>query len=158
VDLLAADAVFCGDGGGEAMAIGEPLHGRDRIAAFFVDLFQRVIPQGLTFGPARVNGGPGIVSRDRHGSIVSVLSVDIVDDVIQTLRSVVNPDKLKHLGPVSDFLRVGSPSDDGQPWEHRMSADQDEDGGRTRFAVLYRWGLVEGREVYSSLNGRASPS
>jgi RNA polymerase sigma-70 factor (ECF subfamily) len=70
---------------------------------------------GLIFEPVRVNGGPGVISRDRHGKIVSVLSIDVVDGVIQALRSVVNPDKLQHLGPVSDFLRIGPPDGDGEP-------------------------------------------
>jgi RNA polymerase sigma-70 factor (ECF subfamily) len=109
VDLLAADAVFCGDGGGKATAIAEPLYGRDQIAAFLLAIFERNLQLGLIFEPVQVNGRPGIISRDRHGNVVSVLSVDVADGVIQTLRSVVNPDKLKHLGPVSDFLRIGTP-------------------------------------------------
>jgi RNA polymerase sigma-70 factor (ECF subfamily) len=114
VDLLAADAVFCGDGGGKATAVSEPLYGRDRIAAFLLAIFERNLRLGLIFEPVRVNGGPGIISRDRHGNVVGVLSVDVADGVIQTLRSVVNPDKLQHLGPVSDFLRVGPPDGDGE--------------------------------------------
>ena len=48
----------------------------------------------------------GVVTRDPDGKIVSVLSLEVLDGVIQTVRGVVNPDKLQHLGPVSDFLRV----------------------------------------------------
>jgi RNA polymerase sigma-70 factor (ECF subfamily) len=106
VDLLAADAVFYGDGGGKATAIAEPLYGQNQIAGFLLAIFERNLRLGLIFEPVRVNGGPGIIGRDRHGNVVSVLSVDVADGVIQTLRSVVNPDKLQHLGPVSDFLRV----------------------------------------------------
>jgi hypothetical protein len=35
-----------------------------------------------------------------------VLAFEVLDGVIQTVRSVVNPDKLQHLGSVSEFLRV----------------------------------------------------
>jgi RNA polymerase sigma-70 factor (ECF subfamily) len=112
VDLLAADAVLCGDGGGKATAIAEPLYGRDQIAAFLLPIFERNLRLGLIFEPVRVNGGPGIISRDCHGNIVNVLSIDVVDGAIQALRSVVNPDKLQHLGPVSDFLRIGPPDSD----------------------------------------------
>jgi RNA polymerase sigma-70 factor (ECF subfamily) len=115
VDLLAADAVFCGDGGGKATAIAEPLYGPDQIAAFLLAIFERNLQLGLIFEPVRVNGGPGIIGRDRHGNLVSVLSIDVADGVIQTLRSVVNPDKLKHLGPVSDFLRIEPADGDGEP-------------------------------------------
>jgi RNA polymerase sigma-70 factor (ECF subfamily) len=114
VDLLAADAVFCGDGGGKATAVAEPLHGRDQIAGFLVAIFERNLRLGLSFEPVRVNGRAGIISRDRNGNLVNVLSIDVTDGVIQTLRSVVNPDKLKHLGPVSDFLRIGPADGDGQ--------------------------------------------
>lgn len=43
---------------------------------------------------------------------MSVLSLEVLDGVIQALRSVVNPDKLRHLGPVSDTLRIRRPDDD----------------------------------------------
>ncbi len=106
VDLLAADVVFCGDGGGKATALREPLYGRDQVAAFLLAIFKRNLPLGMTPEPVLVNGGPGIVNRDSQGGIISVLAFEVADGVIQTLRSVVNPDKLQHLGPVSDFLRL----------------------------------------------------
>lgn len=112
VDLLAADAVFCGDGGGKATAIAEPLHGRDRIAAFLLGISGQILPLGLRAEAATVNGGPGIITRDCQGKVVSVLSLEVLDGVIQALRSVVNPDKLRHLGPVSDTLRIRRPDDD----------------------------------------------
>jgi RNA polymerase sigma-70 factor (ECF subfamily) len=33
-----------------------------------------------------------------------VLSLDIADGQLQGIRGIVNPDKLRHLGPVSDLL------------------------------------------------------
>jgi RNA polymerase sigma-70 factor (ECF subfamily) len=59
-----------------------------------------------------VNGGPGIVNRDSRGKIIGVLALEVLDGVIQTVRSVVNPDKLQHLGSVSDFLRIRSDGED----------------------------------------------
>ncbi len=106
VDLLAADAVFCGDGGGKVNAIREPLYGRDRIARFLVGVYEQLLPLGTMLEPVLVNGGPGLISRDRDGKIISVLSLEVLDGAIQALRSVVNPDKLQHVGPVSDFLRL----------------------------------------------------
>jgi RNA polymerase sigma-70 factor (ECF subfamily) len=41
---------------------------------------------------------------DGQHRILYVLSLDIADGQIQGIRSVVNPDKLRHLGPVSDLL------------------------------------------------------
>jgi RNA polymerase sigma-70 factor, ECF subfamily len=109
VDLLAADAVFCGDGGGKATSVPEPVLGREAVAAFLHGLYERVLPMGITLEPALVNGEPGVVSHDAQGDIVAVLSFEVVDGVIQALRSVVNPDKLAHLGRVSDFLRLPPP-------------------------------------------------
>ena len=109
VDLLAADAVMCGDGGGKASAVRQALHGRDVIAGFIISLFKRAVPLGATAEPVRVNGGPGIMLRDAQHKVVSVLSLEVADGVIQTLRGVVNPDKLQHLGPVSDLARIPRP-------------------------------------------------
>ena len=106
VDLLAADAVFCGDGGGKATAIRQPLYGQERIATFILAGFKRAKRLGVTIEPALVNGGPGLIAHDPQGNIVSVLSLEILDGVIQAVRGIVNPDKLQHLGPVSDVTRI----------------------------------------------------
>ena len=36
------------------------------------------------------------------------MELDIVDGAVQSVRTIVNPDKLQHLGPVSDILRRDS--------------------------------------------------
>ncbi len=112
VDLLAADAVFYGDGGGQANAIRQPLYGRDSVAHFVIAIFQQTSPRGVTVEGAVVNGGPGFISRDPEGKILSVVSLEVLDGVIQTLRGVVNPDKLQHLGAVSDMARLDRPERD----------------------------------------------
>jgi RNA polymerase sigma-70 factor (ECF subfamily) len=106
IDLLAADAVFCGDGGGKATAVRQPLFGRDRVAAFILTLFERIKQGGVTIEPALVNGGPGLIARDQQGKIASVIALEVLDDAIQTVRGIVNPEKLQHLGPVSDIGRI----------------------------------------------------
>jgi RNA polymerase sigma-70 factor (TIGR02957 family) len=114
VELLAADVAFYGDGGGKATSVAEPIFGRDRIAAFLLDIFGRARELGITAEPVLVNGGPGIITHDSHGNVVSVISLEVLDGVVQTLRGVVNPDKLRHLGPVSDVLRI-RPTQDQEP-------------------------------------------
>jgi RNA polymerase sigma-70 factor, ECF subfamily len=111
VDLLAADAVMYGDGGGKASALRQPLYGRDQVATFILALFKQAPRRGVRVDPVLVNGGPGIITHDPEGKIVSVLSLEVLDGVIQTVRGVVNPDKLQHLGVVSDIARLRS--DDG---------------------------------------------
>ena len=115
VDLLAADAVFCGDGGGKATAVRQPLYGRDRIAAFILAGFQRAKRLGVTVEPVLVNGGPGLITHDPEGKIVSVLSLEVLDGVIQTVRGIVNPDKLQHLGPVSGLTRIRRQDEGSEP-------------------------------------------
>jgi RNA polymerase sigma-70 factor (ECF subfamily) len=46
---------------------------------------------------------PGAVTYDRDGHVVNVFALDIADDVVQAIRCVVNPDKLRHLGGVSEL-------------------------------------------------------
>jgi RNA polymerase sigma-70 factor, ECF subfamily len=49
-----------------------------------------------------VNGQPGAVLRTPDGQLINVFSLDIADGAVQTIRSVINPDKLHHLGQVAD--------------------------------------------------------
>jgi RNA polymerase sigma-70 factor (ECF subfamily) len=114
VALLAADAALYGDGGGKAAARREPLFGRDRVAAYVLALFEQVDRLGVTFEPVLVNGGPGLVTRDPNGRVASVIAFEVLDGLIQTVRGIVNPDKLQHLGPVSDLGRVGRRQGDDQ--------------------------------------------
>ena len=107
LELLAPDVVFFGDGGGKGLAIKEPLRGRLRVARFIAGLFRRGMQLDARLAPAWVNGQPGGVAFDAAGQVVSVFALDIADGAVQAIRSVVNPDKLAHLGPVSDAGRRG---------------------------------------------------
>jgi RNA polymerase sigma-70 factor (ECF subfamily) len=106
VDLLAADVAFYADGGGKATSAPQPLLGRDQVATFFLEVFERTRGLGITLEPVLVNGAPGIISHDTQGQVVSVLSFEVLDGVVQTVRGIVNPDKLQHLGAVSGLLRI----------------------------------------------------
>ena len=55
--------------------------------------------------PVLVNAQPGAVVRDLDGLVVTVLGFDIVDGAVHTIRSIVNPDKIGHLGAVSPLTR-----------------------------------------------------
>jgi RNA polymerase sigma-70 factor (ECF subfamily) len=100
--LLAADVEMAGDGGGKVPAIARPLRGRTRVARMLIDSVLAGLPDTST-RLAEVNGAPGALYLDAHQRLISVLSLDIAGDQITGIRSVVNPDKLKHLGPVGDF-------------------------------------------------------
>jgi RNA polymerase sigma-70 factor (ECF subfamily) len=103
VGLLAADAVHYADGGGKAPALTAPVHGAERVARLLVGLTRRSRAVGMVFTPAEINGHPGVLAFDPEGRLVGVLALDIADGHVQTIHSIVNPDKLRHLGPVGDL-------------------------------------------------------
>ena len=108
LELLAPDVVLIGDGGGKGQATREPMHGPLRVARFIQGLFRRAEKEGSYGVPALVNGQPGAVAYDAEGRVIGVFALDIADGLVQTVRSVVNPDKLQHLGATSDlYLRRG---------------------------------------------------
>jgi RNA polymerase sigma-70 factor, ECF subfamily len=41
-----------------------------------------------------VNGQPGMAAVAPDGTVITVLTLDVVDDRVQTVWAVVNPDKL----------------------------------------------------------------
>ena len=112
--LLAHDVEFTGDGGGKVPALARPLRGRSRVARMMVT-FSRVgvlsVP-GVSLRPVEVNGGAGAVFLDSQQRLLGVWALEIAGGQIRSINSVVNPDKLAHLGPVGDFaslLRSQSP-------------------------------------------------
>jgi RNA polymerase sigma-70 factor (ECF subfamily) len=105
--LLAHDVELTGDGGGKVPALARSLHGRNRVARTLIN-WGRVatrIPGG-SLRRVEVNGGPGAMFLDADGRVISVMALDIAGGEIAGVRSVVNPDKLTHLGPVGDFESI----------------------------------------------------
>jgi RNA polymerase sigma-70 factor (ECF subfamily) len=102
VELLAADVVVYGDGGGMSPSWPRPIVGRDRVSRLLAAAGRQIAELGVTVQLHEVNGQPGATLVDRDGLLVNVFALDIVDGVVQTIRSVINPDKLRHLGPLAD--------------------------------------------------------
>ena len=92
VGLLAADAVHYADGGGKAQATLVPIYGADKIARLWANIGRRPLEYGLH--DVDVNGQPGVAAVAPDGTVLTVLTVDVVDDRVQTVWAVVNPDKL----------------------------------------------------------------
>jgi RNA polymerase sigma-70 factor (ECF subfamily) len=57
---------------------------------------------GASIRPVEVNGGPGGLLLDGDRRVVAVWSLEFDGDRIQRISSIINPDKLGHLGPVAD--------------------------------------------------------
>ena len=105
--LLAHDVVLTGDGGGKVPALARSLRGRGQVARTLVTwsrLAFRVA--GLSLRPVEVNGGPGALFLDEQQRLIGVCALDIVGGQITSISSIVNPDKLRHLGTVGDFTSL----------------------------------------------------
>src|SRR4051794_23329613 len=102
VALLAPDAVLVGDGGGRARSIPRPMVGGPQVARALAAFYGMAADAGITLEPVVVNGQPGFRSLDPMGRVVNVVCVEVRDGVIVRVLSMLNPDKLGHLGPVSD--------------------------------------------------------
>ena len=102
--LLAHDVVLTGDGGGKVPALARSLHGRSRVARALLTwtkLGARI--PGASLRPVEVNGMPGGLLLDGDGRLVGVWELEIWGGEIQAVNSVVNPEKLAHLGPLADM-------------------------------------------------------
>jgi len=102
LDLLAGDVVVYGDSGGTRPSWPHPIAGRERVGRLLIGLGRQMRELGVTVEAAEVNGQPGAVVVDGDGRLVNVFALDIADGVVQTVRSIINPAKLGHLGPLAD--------------------------------------------------------
>jgi len=106
IELLAEDVVVHGDGGGKVPQWSAPIVGAGKVARMFAGFGYQLRRIGATVEPHRINGQPGVILRGPHGGVMSVMSFEIVDGRVATVRSIVNPDKLDHLGPVESLRDV----------------------------------------------------
>jgi RNA polymerase sigma-70 factor (ECF subfamily) len=106
IKLLAEDVVVHGDGGGKVPQWSAPIGGVEHVARLFANLGAQVRRIGASFEPHRVNGQPGVLFRGPHGGVMAVMSFEVRDGRIATIRSIVNPDKLGHLGRVESLREV----------------------------------------------------
>jgi RNA polymerase sigma-70 factor, ECF subfamily len=104
-ELLAADVQLVGDAGGNAPQ-WKDIIGADNVARVLAAIFKPFVRIGGVVEPREVNGQPGAILRDRDGKVAGTLTLDVLGGRIQTIRSVVNPDKLGHVGPVADAWAI----------------------------------------------------
>jgi RNA polymerase sigma-70 factor (ECF subfamily) len=112
--LLAQDVAMHADGGGKVPARTRPVNGRERVARTLVAGISALARFGLRIRVTEVNGEPGVMLIDAQDRPAGVMGLDIADGQIQTIHSIVNPDKLRHIHRVSDL---------GLLWEGRRSSD-----------------------------------
>lgn len=105
--LLAHDVALTGDGGGRVPALARTLRGRARVARTLISWIRlSARPPGVTARAVRVNGDPGALFFDAERRLVGVWALGMADGQVTSVSSIVNPDKLGHLGPVGDFTAL----------------------------------------------------
>lgn len=104
-DLLAADVATVNDGGGVAGGRGGSF-GAVKTARLLVATVTPLLTTGAQIEPRELNGQPGAILRDRTGAVLGTWSLDIADGRIRAIRSVTNPDKIRHLGRVGDVTTI----------------------------------------------------
>jgi RNA polymerase sigma-70 factor (ECF subfamily) len=115
--LLAQDVALHGDGGGKVPALGRPINGRARVARSMSAGMSALARLGVRIQVTDVNGQPGAMAFDAQDRLVGVIGLGIAEGQIETIHSIVNPDKLRHFDRVGDLgalLRASRRSgDDG---------------------------------------------
>jgi RNA polymerase sigma-70 factor (ECF subfamily) len=101
VAMLSADVELGGDGGGKARSIPHPMVGAAAVAKAIVAFYGQTEALGVALEPAWVNGGPGFRTIDPDGLLANVVALDVAEGRINAIYSMLNPDKLGHLGEIS---------------------------------------------------------
>lgn len=110
VELLHDDVVLASDSGGNVppgFAISRPVTGRRAATKLLLGFNRSKIP--VRFEAGTVNGSAGavlIADTDVGGGLIGVLSFDFAEGQIRHIRTVVNPDKLRHLGGLADLWAI----------------------------------------------------
>ncbi len=103
ISLLTADVVVTGDGGGAPPSWPRAVVGPDKVARLLVALGSDMAMLGVRPQRRELNGQPGALFLDADGRIVSAMVLDVTEGGVQTVRSVISRDKLRHLGPLADL-------------------------------------------------------
>ncbi|GEK79065.1 sigma factor-like helix-turn-helix DNA-binding protein [Agrococcus baldri] len=101
-ELLAADAAMPADSGGKAPLWGRGTWGAERMVGKLAQMGPAFLAAGCTIEQRAVNGRPGAIVRDPERRILATWGFDVAAGRISAMRIILNPDKLRHLGPVAD--------------------------------------------------------
>ncbi|HUB40064.1 MAG TPA: RNA polymerase sigma-70 factor [Streptosporangiaceae bacterium] len=105
-ELLAADVQLAADSGGKTPALARSIVGAEKVARVLAIFLSWLLRIDVTLEPRAVNGQPGAIFRDRDNNVLATLTLDMLDGQIQAIRSVSNPDKLRHVGPVANARAI----------------------------------------------------
>ncbi|RTL50755.1 MAG: sigma-70 family RNA polymerase sigma factor [Bradyrhizobiaceae bacterium] len=95
--LLAQDVILQSDGGGKVIAFRNPIIGLARVLRLYRGLARKFgVQPPDSFRPARIDGLPGYVSRDR-GDFIQTTALQIENGLITRVYVTRNPDKLRRV-------------------------------------------------------------
>lgn len=106
VALLAKDVVVYGDGGGVSPSWPRSIVGPDKVSRLLLGVSEQMRKLGVTMRAVEINGQPGALFYDPAGGLINVVSLDIADGAVSNIRSVINPEKLNHIGPLADVKKL----------------------------------------------------
>lgn len=118
-ELLTADVQLIADSGGKAPRWGSGVFGATAVARLIASMVPGFLRAGGKIESHEVNGQPGAIFRDRENRVVNTWTLDILDGHIQTIRTVLNPDKLTHIGAVADAYAVLAETRQARNLEHQ---------------------------------------
>jgi RNA polymerase sigma-70 factor (ECF subfamily) len=111
IELLSPDVVFTGDGGGKGAGLPRPVFGRAGVGRLLGAVVREGRAANASIQQVEINGQSGTLNFDADGSLINVFVFEVADGSIQAIRSIINPDKLDHLGyPLSELGRRRSSS------------------------------------------------
>ena len=93
--LLAEDVAMWGDGGGKASAAIHPLFGKDKVGRFLLGLMKK-FPPNVSVQIREINSLPALVMW-MDGKLLLVMNFVTGEGRFHQIRTVLNPDKLRHL-------------------------------------------------------------
>ena len=103
VTMLADDVVVYGDGGGTGPSWLRPIEGADSVVRLLAGVSADYRQLGVSIRRTQINGQPGALFLDPDGGLINILCLEISAGAVQVIRSVINRDKLRHLGPLADL-------------------------------------------------------
>jgi RNA polymerase sigma-70 factor (ECF subfamily) len=106
VSMLAEDVVVYGDSGGIGPSWPRPITGRRNVSRLLLGIGGQMRQVGITIRPTEINGQPGAMFLDPDGNLTNVFVLDIAEGQVAAVRSVINPEKLRHLGSLADLPRL----------------------------------------------------
>ncbi len=96
VNLLSENVVLWTDGGGKAVTAAlRPVSGRDAVARISIGS-KRFWPANYRVEQEEVNGQAALILRDGSQAF-AVFTIDVEDEQVQTVRIIVNPEKLARI-------------------------------------------------------------